>query len=105
MRFRVALVAVLALTFAQPAQPAQDGRAPRFEVVSVEDGLPHANVYAVAQGPKGFIWLATEGGLARYDGRAFHVYEHERDDPASIASNEVSDHTQPFPRVWPSSQR
>jgi signal transduction histidine kinase/ligand-binding sensor domain-containing protein len=90
MRIRGALVAAFLAVFALPAHSAPEAVTASFETISVEEGLSHENVYGVAQGPRGFIWLATEDGLARWDGRSFHTYEHDRDDPSSIASNDVS---------------
>lgn len=37
----------------------------------VDDGLPLETVYAVAQDPRGFLWVGTEDGLARFDGARF----------------------------------
>ena len=34
----------------------------------LEQGLPFSEVYALAQDAGGFIWIATSGGLFRYDG-------------------------------------
>ncbi|KAA0993507.1 sensor histidine kinase [Dyadobacter aurulentus] len=39
-----------------------------------ESGLPQNGVKYVIADSLGFVWLATEGGLARFDGRAFKVY-------------------------------
>lgn len=39
-----------------------------------EDGLPSATVYSLLQDAKGYIWMATEGGLCRYDGSRFRYY-------------------------------
>ena len=39
-----------------------------FENVSVSNGLPASKVYAVLQDSTGLVWLATESGLASYDG-------------------------------------
>jgi signal transduction histidine kinase/ligand-binding sensor domain-containing protein len=36
-----------------------------------DDGLPDNNVQAVAQGPDGYLWVATPAGLARFDGIHF----------------------------------
>ncbi len=36
------------------------------------DGLPQIQVYAVHQDLRGYIWVGTNAGLARYDGRHFH---------------------------------
>ncbi|HEX5002124.1 MAG TPA: two-component regulator propeller domain-containing protein, partial [Bacteroidia bacterium] len=38
---------------------------------SVKEGLPHSNVYAMAQDSLGYMWFGTENGLARFDGTSF----------------------------------
>ena len=40
----------------------------------VEDGLPHNVVNRMVQDHRGFFWLATAGGLARFDGREFREF-------------------------------
>jgi ligand-binding sensor domain-containing protein len=39
-----------------------------------EDGLPHQLVNSVLQDRQGFIWLATETALVRFDGVQFKEY-------------------------------
>lgn len=41
---------------------------------SIEDGLPHRQVNSLMQDRQGFIWAATNGGLARFDGQHFKVF-------------------------------
>lgn len=38
---------------------------------TVKDGLPSSEVYHVYQGSKGYIWIATDDGVSRYDGYEF----------------------------------
>lgn len=40
-----------------------------------EDGLPHNAAYEIVQTPDGYVWLATQGGLARFDGFKFQRVE------------------------------
>ncbi|SDH36953.1 Signal transduction histidine kinase [Dyadobacter soli] len=40
-----------------------------------ESGLPQNSVYSIAEDELGYIWLATERGLARFDGKNFKVFE------------------------------
>src|SRR5687767_12025812 len=39
-----------------------------------EDGLPSNTVRAVMQTRDGFLWVATDAGLARFDGRRFSTF-------------------------------
>ena len=41
---------------------------------STEDGLPQNSVHAILQTRDGFLWIATEGGLARFDGQNFRIF-------------------------------
>lgn len=40
---------------------------------NASDGLPSDAVYAIAQTPDGYLWIATPKGLARFDGVKFSV--------------------------------
>jgi ligand-binding sensor domain-containing protein/signal transduction histidine kinase len=40
-----------------------------------EDGLPHSMVKAIRQSRDGYLWLATEEGLVRFDGARFTVFD------------------------------
>ena len=61
-----------------------------FERFGVRDGLPSELINAVELGPDGTLWIATDDGLARYDGHAFTVWRHRPDDPASIPTSRVT---------------
>ena len=47
-----------------------------------DDGLPQASVTAVIQTRDGYLWLGTQEGVARFDGRQFHVFGRFNTDPA-----------------------
>jgi ligand-binding sensor domain-containing protein len=40
-----------------------------------EQGLPHNSVNSIVQTRDGYLWLATEAGLARFDGVKFTVFD------------------------------
>ncbi|MGM0588503.1 MAG: ligand-binding sensor domain-containing protein [Bacteroidota bacterium] len=40
----------------------------------MEDGLPQSTVNDITQTPDGYMWLATFGGLVRYDGNSFTTF-------------------------------
>ena len=43
-------------------------------VWQVDDGLPDNNICGINQGPDGFLWVATDGGLMRFDGVRFEGF-------------------------------
>ncbi len=43
-------------------------------LLSIEDGLSSRQVYDIVEDQNGFIWLATNNGLNRYDGKSFKLY-------------------------------
>src|SRR5262245_23588135 len=49
------------------------------------EGLPSNSVVGIAEAPDGYLWLATLGGLARFDGRRFTIF-HSGNSPG-LASN------------------
>ncbi len=75
----------LAAETLEPAAPTE-----YFERLTSADGLPHDVVYSLLQDRTGFLWLATEGGLARYDGYTVTSFFHHPLDPSSLAANDVS---------------
>jgi signal transduction histidine kinase/ligand-binding sensor domain-containing protein/DNA-binding response OmpR family regulator len=57
-----------------------------------DHGLPGNYINQVAEGPRHGLWLAMNGGLARWN-RAddrFTVYRHDPHDPGSLASDQVN---------------
>lgn len=59
--------------------------------ISSKDGLVNEYISDVIQGPNGFIWMATNYGLVRYDGENFLNYSHDENDSLSISSNYLHD--------------
>lgn len=45
------------------------------EVWTTREGLPHNLVHKIVQTPDGYLWFATWEGVARYNGREFHVFD------------------------------
>jgi len=46
-----------------------------FTNYSLEQGLPQSSVYAIFQDSRGYLWLGTEGGVARFNGMQFTVFD------------------------------
>ena len=70
---RVIRLVFLLLIFLVTIQVA--GQSPVFRHYRVDDGLPSSEVYHVFQDSKGYIWLATNMGVSRFDGREFRNYD------------------------------
>ena len=82
---------VLAAFAAATTAAAAPVRPIRFDRLSLEEGLSQSTVMDILQDHRGYIWLATEDGLNRYDGTAFKVYKHDPADAASLPSSFVWD--------------
>jgi len=53
---------------------AQNIAHPSFRQYTTNDGLPSSEVYHILQDKKGYIWIATDNGMSRFDGYEFHNY-------------------------------
>ena len=57
--------------------------------LSVENGLSHNEVTSIVQGKDGFIWIGTRGGLNRYDGYKFQIFNQVPGDSNSLANPSI----------------
>lgn len=53
---------------------AQTGRQPHFRNYTTDDGLASPEVHDIIQDNKGYIWIATDNGVSRFDGYQFKNY-------------------------------
>ncbi|HUQ52207.1 MAG TPA: two-component regulator propeller domain-containing protein, partial [Gammaproteobacteria bacterium] len=60
-----------------------------LEHLTTEDGLPQATVMTTLQDSQGFVWLGTEDGLVRFDGRELYRYARSRTESGSLPGNYV----------------
>jgi ligand-binding sensor domain-containing protein len=63
----------LILLTIQPLLRAQELH-PQFRCFTVKEGLPSLETYDVLQDSKGYIWIGTDAGVARYDGYSFRIF-------------------------------
>ena len=47
---------------------------PNMRHFTVDDGLPSSNVYGTMQDSRGYIWVYTDRGIARFDGYKFEAF-------------------------------
>ncbi|MFY0594019.1 ligand-binding sensor domain-containing protein [Roseivirga sp.] len=59
------------------------------KVISTQAGLSNNIVYDTYQDHEGFIWIATDNGLNRFDGYNFKVFYHDTEDSTSVSNNVV----------------
>src|SRR4030088_2960853 len=84
----VACVAMAALCDAVHAAPPVPAVRPLYlEHLTMRDGLSQSTVMSILQDSQGYLWLATESGLDRYDGYTIHEYRRERGNGAGLASD------------------
>src|SRR4051812_32266262 len=63
------------------AQPA------KFRHLNIDQGLSQNSVQDIVQDPFGFMWIATQDGLNRYDGYDFQIYKNDPRDSTSLSTN------------------
>lgn len=59
----------------------------RFDRLTIDDGLSQNTVMSIMQDEQGFIWIATQDGLNRFDGYEFITYTNNLKDPNTLLHN------------------
>src|SRR5215217_7124132 len=73
----------------------------QFSHLDINNGLPHNDVNCFYKDDKGFLWLGTLSGLARFDGYSFKVYRHRIKNKSTISDSDVRTITQgPDHKLW-----
>ena len=57
---------------------------------TTKEGLSQVSVNDICKDRQGFLWLATQNGLNRYDGNEFIVFTNQKGDPGSIPGNYIN---------------
>lgn len=69
----------------------QAAPAPVIRAWDAEQGLPTNNVTAIAQTPDGYLWVGTDGGVARFDGVRFTSFGPQQGLPATAIRSLLAD--------------
>lgn len=72
-------------------------QSPYFKHFTVENNLPSSECYQVLQDKKGYIWIATDKGVARYNGYQFQTFTKEDGLPENCIIRMHEDHEG---RIW-----
>ena len=59
----------------------------KFSHITPELGLSANSVYSIIQDQKGFLWVGTEVGLNKYDGKKITVFKNNIKDSTSLSEN------------------
>ncbi|MCF8362725.1 MAG: response regulator [Prolixibacteraceae bacterium] len=62
-----------------------------FKHLNIQDGLPSNEINDIIKDTTGFIWIASQNGLTKYDGNKFKNYFFEENNPNSIVNNTIHD--------------
>lgn len=60
-----------------------------FKTITVNDNLSHSDINAIVQDLDGYLWIATNNGLNRYDGYEIKTFKSSVDDSTSIPGNRI----------------
>jgi ligand-binding sensor domain-containing protein len=58
---------------------------------SVDDGLSEREVVDACQDKAGYVWMATNNGLNRFNGKDFVVYNHQQASPVKLPTQNITD--------------
>ena len=64
-------------------------KAERVRLLTPDDGLSNSHINQIFQDDKGYIWIATENGLNKFNGYDFEVFLSDPNDSTSIRANYV----------------
>jgi signal transduction histidine kinase/ligand-binding sensor domain-containing protein/CheY-like chemotaxis protein len=87
--WRSYLIGALLGIIAAACAHAADAPALILQHLTTADGLPQGSVYTTLQDSQGFVWLATEDGLIRYDGRELLRYAYSPSSSTGMPGNFV----------------
>jgi signal transduction histidine kinase/ligand-binding sensor domain-containing protein/DNA-binding response OmpR family regulator len=62
----------------------------QFRNIGFTEGLKNMNISGITQDKLGYIWVATMGGVSRYNGYEFRHFFFDSNDSTSLSSNHVS---------------
>jgi len=80
------IILLLSITFIMPTAASLVIRSTQ---IASKEGLPNTSVRYMMQDSKGFIWMGTLNGLARYDGISFTVYRPKQANVPSLTDRRI----------------
>lgn len=98
MKFLVIIISVFSSLVALKGQQTNGHDHPQtpykpdllFEHITEKDGLSHNMIMDMISDRKGYLWIATQNGLNRFDGKKFDVFRRKKEDPTTILQNHIT---------------
>jgi len=87
--FKISIIILFFLTLIQFELVLSQKSNLYFEHFSTEEGLSQNIINSIAQDSKGFIWIATQAGINKFDGYNFEHYTQKTDNNNSLVSSFV----------------
>ena len=84
MRILKLIIFILVVTATRAQQ-----KSIKFNSFSIENGLSQSFVTDIIQDQFGYIWVATQDGLNKYNGYKFDVLKHQLNDPNSLPNSYI----------------
>jgi ligand-binding sensor domain-containing protein/two-component sensor histidine kinase len=92
MNFKTKNIAIFTIClFVISITLAQNNTYTSFSTYSIKNGLSSFNPTCIIQDRFGFIWIGTQDGLNRFDGKEFNVYSRGMAKPHRLLQNHVKD--------------
>jgi ligand-binding sensor domain-containing protein/anti-sigma regulatory factor (Ser/Thr protein kinase)/uncharacterized membrane-anchored protein YhcB (DUF1043 family) len=67
------------------------GQQRKFTYYTTADGLPSNLIYKCIEDDRGFLWIATDAGMVRFDGKNFVTYDTKKGLPDTEILNVIKD--------------
>ena len=61
----------------------------KFKSIKQSDGLINGTIMAMFEDSFGFIWIGTQQGIQRYNGKSFRNYQTSNGDSSGLSSNYI----------------
>ena len=77
-----------------------------FHKLTTKNGLSYDFTYSIVEDHQGFIWIATQDGLNKFDGKSFQQYRHDNTRPNSLSDNLVRKvYIDSYKNLWVGTQK
>lgn len=73
------------------------GQLYNFRNYTLEDGLPQSTAYSILQDARGYLWVGTESGVARFNGSMFTVFDRSTGLPGNFVRSVIEG---PNGNIW-----